>query len=269
MPELPEVEAVVENLRREGVRGARIRRVDVFHEKITAPQPSGLIHRARRRRIERIGRRGKNIVLGLSGGLWLRVHLGMTGNLRLVPDARFRSMYVRWNAVLDDGRGLALEDSRVLGRIHLYSKDELEGLLAKLGIEPLTPDFRAERVVELARNSRQPVKLFLMDQSRIAGLGNIYAAEALHRAGIDPRREARSISRSRLLKLSHSIETVLRDAVQSALIAYRTPGTPGEAEFFERAVYGREGEPCRVCGARIRRFAQGGRSTYCCFGCQR
>lgn len=127
----------------------------------------------------------------------------------------------------------------------------------------------APPLAELAGGSRAAVKLLLMDQRRIAGIGNIYAAEALHRAGIDPRRVAATLNPSRLARLRAAIVSVLREGLDSAVATYQRPGEFSEAESFPVAVYGCEGEPCRRCGRLIRRVPQGGRSTYFCPGCQR
>jgi formamidopyrimidine-DNA glycosylase len=142
-------------------------------------------------------------------------------------------------------------------------------LLASIGLDPLSPGFTVERFAALARRSRAAVKTFLMDQRRVAGLGNIYAAEALHRAGIDPRRRACRLSRARLSRLHRAIVGVLRRAVRSAARAYRRPGQFAEGEYFRLAVYGREGKPCPRCRRPIRRLPQGGRSSYFCPGCQK
>jgi formamidopyrimidine-DNA glycosylase len=193
----------------------------------------------------------------------------MTGNLYVIPDHRFLSASVRMVLVLADQRGIVFEDSRALGRVSLHQDRELPELLAEIGPEPLSPEFTADSFVQRARKSRKPSKLYLMDQSHVAGLGNIYAAEALFQAGIDPRKPMNRISIPRLRRLHSSIEEVLRVAVDSSIAAYSRPGGFGEGENYPVAVYGREGEPCLRCGKKIRRIPQGGRSTYFCPGCQR
>jgi formamidopyrimidine-DNA glycosylase len=146
---------------------------------------------------------------------------------------------------------------------------EIDARMARLGPEPLSPEFSAAEFVAAARASRQPAKLFLIDQGRVAGLGNIYAAEALFRAGVDPRRVIGALSAPRLRRLHAAIVQVLEIAVQSAIEAYSGPGLIAESEAFPVAVYGREGESCLLCRRVIRRILQGGRSTYFCPGCQR
>lgn len=269
MPELPEVEAVCRKLRRDA-GGSEIVAAKVLRAAATRPQrPRRIESAVAGRTIEAIERRGKNILIHLSGALALRVHLRMTGDLYVIPDVRIRPATTRVWFELGDGRGLIFDDPRMLGKVHLHCAAELAAVLGELGLEPLDGGFTAERFVDLARRSRQPAKLFLMDQTRVAGLGNIYAAEALFRAGIHPRRGIGSVSRPRLERLHTAIVEVLREAVESAVRAYARPGEFGEAEGFPVAVYGRAGEACERCGRKIRRITQGGRSTYFCPGCQR
>jgi formamidopyrimidine-DNA glycosylase len=265
MPELPEVEAVCRKLRKHAT-GAKVAAVHIERQRITSPQdPAEVEGLLAGRSIERIERRGKNILLVLTGGLTVRIHLRMTGNLYVIPDARLRPARSSAWFELADGRGLVFEDTRGLGTLAIDDGATLAGL----GLEPLSRHFTAEALVRLAAQSRQPAKLFLMDQRRIAGLGNIYAAEALFCAGIDPRKTIGAVSRPRLRALHAAIVRILRDAVRSACRAYSRPGGFQEAENFPPAVYGREGERCVRCRGAIRRITQGGRSTYYCPKCQR
>jgi formamidopyrimidine-DNA glycosylase len=269
MPELPEVEAVCRKLRKHATRAALIA-AHIERRRITAPQdPAEVEALAAGRSIERIERRGKNILIGLSGGLALRVHLRMTGNLYVIPDWRMRVAGVSAWFELDGGRGLLFEDTRGLGALTIHEAAELRKLLDGLGPEPLSRRFTAEAFIRSTAGLRQPAKLFLMDQRRVAGLGNIYAAEALFAARIDPRAPIGSIGRRKLTALREAIVRILRDAVRSACRAYSRPGGFEEAEDFPLVVYGREGERCLRCGGAIRRIAQGGRSTYFCPKCQR
>lgn len=269
MPELPEVEAVCRRLRQEAAPFSLIVSARFPRPGIAAPQtPQSIARRIAGRRIEAVRRRGKNILIDLTGGLTLHVHLRMTGNLFMIPDHRLRPAAARAWFEFEDGRALIYEDPRVLGRIQLHSTAELEEIIGELGIEPLSPEFTPEKFIELARASRQPVKVFLMDQRHVVGIGNIYAAEALFEARIDPRRPAHRLSAVRLRRLHAGIVGVLDRAVQSACIAYMHPGRFQEAEWFPVQVYDREGESCGVCHRAVRRVAQGGRSTYYCPGCQ-
>jgi formamidopyrimidine-DNA glycosylase len=269
MPELPEVEAICRKLRRQ-VIGARIVRARVLRTRTSLPQkPARVAKLARAKVIESIGRRGKHILFELSGGLALRVHLRMTGDMYVAGDRLQIPPTARAFFELDRGRVLVFDDSRALGVLQIQPAAEIDGLLKDLGPEPLSPKFTVASFAEIARRSRQPAKLFLMDQRHVAGLGNIYAAEALFRAGIHPGKPMKQISPRKLQRLHAAIVHVLRDAVKSACIACYRPGRFQEAEKFFLAVYDREGEPCFVCGREIRRTSQGGRSTYNCPGCQR
>ncbi len=267
MPELPEVEAVCRNLRREAM-GARVIQFHAARPNVIAPQTNEDIAQAlANQTLTRVERRGKNIYLHFGSGAILHTHLRMTGNLFVIPDIRFRAAGTRAWMEIEGGRGIVFDDPRNLGRMRLYrsAAEAVRGL----GIEPLSPDFTAAVLAEEASRSRQPAKLFLMDQTRIAGLGNIYAAEALFRARIDPRKPMMRVRRPKLDALHRAIVDVLTEAVESAVLAYSSPGHFNEAEEFDCAVYDRESEPCRVCGRRIKRIPQGGRSTYFCPGCQR
>ena len=269
MPELPEVESVCRRLRAEAT-GAEIAGARVLRPSTVKPQTPALIQtRTKGRRIEAVVRRGKNILLGLSGGTWLRVHLRMTGDLRVIADPGLRAATARVLLEFRDGRALIFDDPRALGVLHACTAEDAERLAEELGPEPLSPDFTAEVFAGMARRSRKPAKLFLMDQSRVAGLGNIYAAEALFRARIHPARPMHRLSRRKLDVLHGAIRSVLTAAIASAEKAYRNPGGFEEGEDFPVQVYGREGEPCYECGRKIRRVVQGGRSTYYCPGCQR
>ena len=268
MPELPEVEAVVRKLRADA-GGARIVRARVLRPGIAGPQDPAEVEAAAGQRINAIERRGKNIVIRLSGGQFLRVHLRMTGNLFVIPDVRLRVAATRAWFEIDGGRGIVFEDSRALGKIHIHRDGEHASLFADIGIEPFDAAFTPDWFAKRARGSRLQAKQFLMDQRHIAGLGNIYAAEALFRARVNPLKPIAGVSKAKLVTLHGAIVAILRDAVESAVKAYSRPGGFTEAEEFPLAVYGREGEKCQVCGKAIRRIAQGGRSTYYCGACQR
>lgn len=241
--------------------------MEILNPIAVRPQrPAHTAELAEGRRIEQVRRRAKNILIDLSGGITLRIHLGMTGHLRTDPEVFPRT---RWRLELSGGRTLVLDDPRLLGRLHADTREQIEGALARMGPEPLERSFTAETLVAMAAKSRLAAKLFLMDQNRIAGLGNIYAAEALFHAHISPKRPMNRVSRAKLEALHAAIRATLREAVRSATMAYKRPGKFQEAERFACAVYGREGEPCFICGRKIRRVEQGGRSTYYCPNCQR
>jgi formamidopyrimidine-DNA glycosylase len=261
MPELPEVEAVVRKLNQ-----ARPWEVIVSHGQYRPTTAQGL-ERAAGQRLAAVERRGKNIVLTFDSGDFLRVHLKMTGNLLVIPDARLRPATVRAWLGLRDGRGLVLNDPRALGRLTFHAAGEL--LFQELGLEPFDPLFTPAYLAARAKATAKPIKLFLMEQTVVVGLGNIYAAEALFQAGIHPAKPAAEISAARLRRLHAAIVEVLTVAINSAVRAYEEPGRFSEGEDYPVAVYGREGEPCFRCQAVIRRIPQGGRSTYYCPRCQK
>lgn len=264
MPELPEVEAVCRKLRREAI-GARIVAATIQRRRITSPQNPAEAETLALGTIARIDRRAKNIRVRLSSGLTIHVHLRMTGNLYVIPDHRLRPVATSAWFTLDDGRALLFEDTRGLGTLQVRDGQDEDNL----GPEPLSRSFTPAVFIASARASKQPAKLFLLDQRRIAGLGNIYAAEALYAAGINPKRPVSRNTGAKLRGLHAAIVRILRDAVKSACIAYSRPGRFREAEAFSPAVYDREGEACLGCGRAIRRITQGGRSTYYCPNCQR
>ena len=269
MPELPEVEAVCRRIRG-AITGKRIGRVIVMRPSLVRPQsPARFVSAVEGESIRTVSRRGKNVLLELSSGSVVRIHLRMTGDLRVLPDATLRPLTARILFVFADGSALILDDMRALGKVHVLRNEATVREFASLGPEPLSPHFTAEAFSGIARRSRQPVKLFLMDQRRVAGLGNIYAAEALFRARIHPQAPVNRLTAPKLKKLHSAIVSVLTQAVESAERAYSQPGQVAEGEWFPVAVYGREGEACFSCERIIRRIKQGGRSTYYCPGCQR
>ena len=265
MPELPEVEAVCRILRTEAV-GSLIRSVHVLRPRSIHPQTLEDAARAEGAKILRVERRAKNILIPLSNGFSIRIHLGMTGNACVAPDARLLAASVRVLFELKDGRGLVLEDSRVFGRVHVLTGEQVDALDESLGMEPLSRKFTAARLLEWARATVKPAKIFLMDQNVVAGLGNIYSAEALFLARINPRQPMKKIKAEKITALHAAIQQVLRKAIRRTTRAYRKPGYFEDSDF---QVYGREGEPCPRCRTAIRRIEQAGRSTYFCPRCQR
>ncbi len=271
MPELPEVEAVTRALRKDGLEGARLKSLTIHRALVLRPQdPDEFAERTTLQTVRHVRRRAKNILLHLGNGEVIRVHLRMTGDLFITADPRETSPAVRLEWGLPRSRRLLFTDGRALGKVHVLSPDEVEKLEASLGPEPLGPDFTISYLRQTAAKSRLPAKVFLLDQTKIAGLGNIYAAEVLFRARISPTRPVNQLSPERLRRLHDAIREVLTSAVQSVYTAYRSPaGYREHQDDFERQVYGRAGEACIVCGATLKRIAQGGRSTYYCRRCQR
>jgi formamidopyrimidine-DNA glycosylase len=268
LPELPEVETVCRRLR------SRIAGRIVQEARIERPQIAGktqcepLTRALRARRIAGVERRAKNVLIRLSGDATLRVHLGMTGNL-LMANSGDRPEATRAWFSLDDGMDLVLDDPRCLSRLQLFTPAEWAAIDQSLGIEPLTPQFTPQWLWAASKRRRKPAKLFLLDQSIVAGLGNIWAAEALFAARIHPAAPMNGLSRRRVGILHRAIVDTLSRAVQSAYSDYSAPRRTLESEGHGVSVYNRLGQPCHRCGRAIERLSQGGRSTYFCGKCQR
>ena len=269
MPELPEVEAVCRRLRESLNGNPQIVAAKILRPSVSRPQdPAAVEQQLAGASITNVRRIGKHILVGLQGARTLHVHLRMTGNLYLIPDIRFRTTTTRAWLELHDGSGIVFDDPRALGKMQVHQTATLEAALADtVGPEP--HQITAAEFAALAKRARKPMKLLLMDQAKIAGLGNIYAAEALFEAKIDPAKLASTVSKPRLERLHSIIVKMLEDAKESAYRAYTEPGYFSEGESFPVQVYDREGEPCHACQRPIKRMPQGGRSTYYCSGCQR
>ena len=279
MPELPEVEAVVRTLR-PLVQGRRIRCVHVFHPIAVKPQPVGrLAGLATGRRIQRVERKGKYVLLVLDRGL-VTLHFKLDGQLvwfadgkKLLARANVPDNGVHVDVAFELNKGaLGFADQRHFGRV--YGLDAMEDSpgLASLGVDALSKDFTVVTFRELLTDSVRPLKDFLLDQTRVAGLGNIYSCESLWRARLDPRRRAKSLKPEEGRRLHKAIVSVLRRALECCL--HPAPDFRDSQWWFQGLekilrAYGREGEPCRRCGAAIQRIQQGGRSTYWCRHCQK
>ena len=271
MPELPEVETARRGLAPH-LAGRRIAAVRVRQRHLRWPVPAGLGRRLAGTAIEALERRAKYLLLRTEAGTVL-LHLGMSGSLRLVPAALPPDRHEHLDLVLDDGRALRLRDPRRFGAV-LWAGRRPEGhpLLAGLGPEPLGPHFHGEHLHRRARGRRVAVKPFLMDARVVAGVGNIYATEALFRAGVDPRLPAGRLRPVRWERVAGAVREVLEQALAAGGTTLRdfvdARGRPG---WFARelAVYGRAGEPCPRCGTSIRCVRLGQRSSYWCPSCQR
>ncbi|HEX7117166.1 MAG TPA: bifunctional DNA-formamidopyrimidine glycosylase/DNA-(apurinic or apyrimidinic site) lyase [Longimicrobiales bacterium] len=274
MPELPEAETIARDLRRHVV-GRTVTAVQVTHADVLGPglTPASLAEALVGRRIAEVGRRAKNLVLRFVDGPVLVVNLGMTG--RLVVSEAPRAMELRHVAVrfaLDHGGALLYDDIRRFGRLDLYSPEAWDRRQAEIGVEPLSDAFTAERLHDLTSRSRTPIRNWLLDQRRVAGIGNIYANEALFRAGIHPARPANSLTAAEAARLRDAIRAVLAEAIEvrgTTLRDYRD--ARGEAGGYEPRlrVYGRAGEPCPNCGTPIERLVLGNRSAFYCPRCQK
>jgi len=274
MPELPETETIARGLER-AVTGALIVRVTVRRPDVLREVSARTLQRrVTGARILHSARRAKLVTLELDRGSRIVVQPRFTGAL-LIDDGSLPEEERRYSAVafaLADGRILHYRDVRRLGTVALMDDARWSEYSGALGPEPLDPEFTPMALSGLLRGSRQAVKKLLMDQRRIAGIGNIYAAEALWRAGIDPSRPARTIEPAEAAALHAGVTSVLREAIEAGGTTFRDyRGASGERGTFapSLAAYGREGEPCRRCGARlIGTHAIDGRATVFCARCQ-
>jgi formamidopyrimidine-DNA glycosylase len=283
MPELPEVETVRRGLV-PVLEGRRILAADVRRPDLRWPLPDRLAERLAGRRVLALRRRSKYILADLDSAETLLLHLGMSGRI-LVSGGTLAAFAHEMPApakhdhvVLDveGGARITFNDARRFGAIDLFpsGEDGAHRLLAGLGPEPLGNTFDGPALAAALRGRATPVKAALLDQHTVAGLGNIYVCEVLHRAGVHPARSARRIAQARAEALVPVIRDVLTEAIEaggSTLRDYRQ--SDGELGYFQHAfrVYGREGEPClrEGCGGTVRRIVQAGRSSFYCNTCQR
>lgn len=280
MPELPEVETIARELA-PLVRDAVIADVWMDWPRVVRhPAPDAFVAGLRGRTILEVGRRAKWLVLGLSGGAVLIVQIKMTGQLTVPPGTEPRDPHVHLALRLEDGRELRLRDVRKFARVGLYRRDEAGAVLdaddarelfAGHGPEPLEAEFTVGAFRRLLRTRRGRLKSLLLDQSFIAGIGNIYADEALWRAQLHPLRPADSLRPAGERRLYEAIRGVLSEAIErrgSSIDSYTAP--QGDGEMQEHLdVYQRTGRPCHRCGRPIRRIVLGARGTHYCSWCQR
>lgn len=271
MPELPEVETIRRQLAPH-VEGRTIARVEVLDPRWTMPESAPKVEEVLAgRQILALGRRGKYLVWDLSGDVHLLMHLRMTGSLLFDPAAEPPHTRVRFHLL---GGDLVLYiDPRRFGTGHvvLGAEQREAYLAARLGIEPLTPEFTLEHLRHVARGRRAPVKAFLLDQRRVAGVGNIYADEALFRAGIHPLRATGALTRAQLVRLREAVEDALRAGIEAkgATIDDFRHVDGARGSFQDRfLVHLRAGEPCVRCGNPVRKIVVAGRGTYVCERCQ-
>ncbi|RAW08384.1 bifunctional DNA-formamidopyrimidine glycosylase/DNA-(apurinic or apyrimidinic site) lyase [Halomonas elongata] len=274
MPELPEVETTRRGIAPH-VEAREIREVIVRQSRLRHPVPEDLADRLVGAHLGRLDRRAKYLLMPVVGerGGTLLCHLGMSGSLRIARLGELPKKHDHVDLVLDDGAILRYHDPRRFGFIDWLDGDVArDRRLAKLGPEPLSEAFDGERLYAMSRKRRLAVKPFLMDNAVVVGVGNIYAAEALFLAGIDPRREAGRISRERYARLAEAIREVLAAAITQGGTTLRdfVSGTGEPGYFAQRLnVYGRDGEPCRRCGAELRLVTLGQRASVFCAACQR
>jgi formamidopyrimidine-DNA glycosylase len=276
MPELPEVEAVARALR-PLVTGLTIRRCRVLHPIAVRPssghgakRAAAAIERAvRGRKIREVTRRGKYLILAFDRSA-LVIHFRLDGQL-VWFDSRTTSGHI--DVALETNRGtLGFVDPRHFGRVEWTVDLARHPGIAKLGVDPLAPEFTAPKLWEMLEASRRPLKLFLLDQGKIAGLGNIYSSEAMWRARLDPRRMADRLAPMEARRLHKAIVDVLHRALEccsNPAPNFRDPQWWFQGLESILQVYGREGKRCRRCGGSVQRIEQGGRSTYFCEQCQK
>jgi formamidopyrimidine-DNA glycosylase len=272
MPELPEVETIRRRLAPH-VEGRRIEALEVLDPRWCEPiAPAELAAAVEGRRVEALRRRGKYFDLALEGDVHLLMHLRMTGTLLYDPTAELP--HTRMRLALDGGHSVHFVDPRRFGTGQLALGDEkLEAFFAaRLGVEPFDEEFTAERLRALARGRRAPIKAFLLDQRRIAGVGNIYADEALFRARIHPLRPAGTLKRAQLAELRDAVLASLTAGIESggaSIDDFRHPDGARGAFQHEFLVHRRAGEPCPECGTTVIKIVAAGRGTYVCTSCQR
>ncbi len=281
MPELPEVETVARDLRPRLVGATIVGARCSWARTLRTHDPLAFADAVSGRTVLAVGRRAKQVVIDLSGDAALTIHLKMTGQLFVVPADLPEDPYVRLVLELADGREVRFRDIRKFGKIGLYGRDPVTGdlvtevggasLFAAIGPEPLADAFTLRVFRQRLRRRKGRLKPLLLDQSFVAGVGNIYADEALWRARLHPLRTAGTLRVADERRLYEAIRTVLAEAIErrgSSIDDYTAPD--GDGSMQERLdVYQRTGEPCRRCGRPIKRIVVGARSTHFCSWCQR
>lgn len=270
MPELPEVETT-----RRGIEGAllgrRVVNLVVRERRLRWPIQRAIEAQVAGQRVNGTGRRAKYLLIELDSGTLIS-HLGMSGSLRVVAQSTAPQRHDHFDLRLDSGQCLRFNDPRRFGSLHWTRQDPAKHrLLAGLGPEPLCAEFNAGYVAAMAKGRKVAVKQFLMDQRVVVGVGNIYASEALFRAGIHPGRAAGRIAERRLAALVEAVRATLAEAIEQGGTTLRDYVDPaGRPGYFRQQlfVYERAGRPCRQCDRPVRRFVQGQRATYYCPVCQ-
>lgn len=274
MPELPEVETIAQDLAKAGLSGKKIAAVEVHWPRtVSHPSPADLRKRLVGQVIKSVDRRGKYLKIALSSGDCLLVHLRMTGRMLLLPAPSERQPHECATLIFEDGYELKFIDTRKFGRWFLA--DDPEKVLGKLGPEPLGPEFTVSYLEQLCRKSRQ-LKPLLLDQSCVAGLGNIYVDEALWRAQLHPQRTADTLSKEQIAQLHSAIQQVLQRGLKASGTTlgkgltnyYRLDGSRGSHQEHLDA-FRQTGKPCPRCGTPIKRLVVAQRSTHICPKCQK
>jgi formamidopyrimidine-DNA glycosylase len=270
MPELPEVETVMRGLAPVW-EGQRFTRVLANRPDLRRPLPQDLGQRLTGAHVLRLGRRAKYGLVETDRGDTLIIHLGMSGRMRVDPDALLKHDHVVFET--GNGRVVAFNDARRFGSLDLVPTADVAAhpLIAGIGPEPLGPDYGAALLSRMFGDRLAPAKAILLDQRLIAGLGNIYVCEALFRAGIHPETAGGQVTAAQIGRLLPAIPAVLLEAIAAGGSTLRDHAAPdGTLGYFQKdfAVYGREGEGCSACGAPVARIVQSGRSSFFCPACQ-
>jgi formamidopyrimidine-DNA glycosylase len=275
MPELPEVELVSRFLERL-IAGRRIECAELLRTRLAPDTPSGFKAKLSGSRINFVHRRGKHILFDLDNGRTLVTHLRMSGRFMLLGQEDSDPKFTHAVFYFDDGQRLVFQDQRHFGFMRVAETKKIAELpeIRKLAPEPFSEEFSVEHLHSALRSTRRSIKEFLIDQSRVCGLGNIYAAEALFLAGIRPTKRTHTISRPRSALLHEMIRSVLSQAIEAGSTLNIDPSDSDSAYYggeYERywRVYDREDMPCSMCSTPIKRLKQGGRSTFYCPKCQR
>jgi formamidopyrimidine-DNA glycosylase len=271
VPELPEVETTRRGIEPHVV-GRRITNLLVHDRRLRWPIDLSMIAAVAGTAIRRAGRRAKYLLIETEAGT-LILHLGMSGSLRVLPATTPRIAHDHLDIELDSGQTLRFNDPRRFGSLFFTAGDPARHpLLEKLAPEPLEDDFDGDYLWEITRRRKVSIKQLIMNSQLVVGVGNIYASEALFRARVRPRRQARSLSRVECGKLARAIKATLATAVKAGGTTLRDyVGADGNPGYFRQKlyVYERAGSPCRVCGKPVKQFTQGMRSTYWCPNCQK
>ena len=272
MPELPEVETIVRGLRPDLAGRVILSAAVDWPNTVANLSVEAFCQRIARQRIEAVSRRGKYITFQLSGGDWLLIHLKMTGHLQMMPKDAALDKHVRAVFHLDDDRQFVFHDLRKFGRLHLT--DDPEAVLGNLGPEPLADDFTLKVFAARLQRRRGRLKPLLLNQRFVAGLGNIYADEALFAAGLHPQRIADTLSDDEIAALYGAMRRVLQQGVENRGTtlsdgSYRDAQGEAGSNQAHVCVYGRSGQPCLRCSSPIQRIVLGGRSAHFCPHCQR
>ena len=271
MPELPEVETTLRGLSPH-LTGQCIKQVTIRNPHLRWPIPGNLPGILRDQTIRKLQRRAKYLLLQCDSGT-LVLHLGMSGSLRILPAHTPPGKYDHFDLVMANGTLMRLRDPRRFGAVLWHEGDvTLHPLLCKLGPEPLLDDFDAEYLYRVTRKRSAAIKQVIMDSHVVVGVGNIYASESLFHAGIRPQLAAGKLSLPRSARLVQTIRDTLSASIAQGGSTLRDfTGSDGKPGYFQQsyAVYGRSGEPCRVCGTSIKHIVQGQRTTFYCPRCQK